>query len=129
MTLRQFVRQACLAEVGLEGQQRIADSRVTVASGSPLARETAERYLAGAGVAEALRGSASANAVPIEVPCAPLPMDLARGPREVAEGAMAALRALRCVLGVGALDDPFLVTSVPPSSTDDAPGKTRDVTR
>ena len=129
MTLKQFARQACLAEVGLEGQQRIAHSRVTVASGSPLARGTAERYLAGAGVAVAPRGPASANTAPIKVHCAPLPMALARGPREIAEGAMAALRALRCVLAVGALDDPFLVTSGAPSPTDDAPAKPRDSPR
>ena len=48
-TITRFARQIALPEIGLAGQQRIADARVAIV-GRDLAAETAARYLAAAGV-------------------------------------------------------------------------------
>ncbi|HEX3769709.1 MAG TPA: hypothetical protein VHV30_02535 [Polyangiaceae bacterium] len=110
-------RQTRLAEVGVEGQARIAGATLTVASRG-LAAEVATRYLAGAGVgclrvddarleeiAAAVDPSVSVEMADGVLPAAPA-SDLAGlvdpGARAVAEGAREALRSLRAVLGVTA---------------------------
>ena len=104
-------RQSRLAEVGARGQERLARSRVTLACDG-LAGIVEARYLAGAGVgalsgpdaalAEARRADASVRTEIAPARVAQEPAELAgldASAREVARGALAALRALR-----GALD-------------------------
>jgi hypothetical protein len=110
-------RQARLAEVGREGQARIASARVEIRSRGPAA-SIAARYLAGAGVGH-LRtpdetAAAAARAVDpgvhVEVGALPRPMAPAVSPfalrnpsaDAVALGAHEALVAIRRALGVGA---------------------------
>jgi hypothetical protein len=108
-------RQIRLAEVGSTGQKRILEATVDVAVGG-LAAEVAARYLAGAGVgcirvrSTALAAAATAvdPAVRVEVDSGSGHEDVGVHPeshdfrdpvaREVAEGARAALRAIRAVL-------------------------------
>jgi hypothetical protein len=116
-----YERQAKLREIGPAGQARVARACIEVALDG-LAGETAVRYLAGAGVGrlrvtdEALAQAARAvdAAVQVDVVSA---LGAARGgeieampgafdlrdaaAREVARGALAALRALRRVLDGG----------------------------
>jgi hypothetical protein len=105
-------RQARLAEVGSEGQARIARSVVAVPSDG-FAAEVAVRYLAGAGVARVRVGNGALAeaalavdpAVSVEIddrmPAEDAAIDLPlRDPiaRELAGGAFRALRALRAAL-------------------------------
>jgi hypothetical protein len=116
-------RQARLAEVGAEGQERVAAATVEVRAGA-FAAEVATRYLAGAGVGRlrvrdgALAAAAAAidPAVSVEVE-EPRALSIVDGPRtswmaegeasagfhdpsarEAMRGAREALRALRAIL-------------------------------
>ena len=108
-------RQIRLAEVGSAGQKRILEATVDVAVGG-LAAEVAARYLAGAGVGcLRVRSTALAAAATSVDPAVRVEVDSGSGredgevrpgshdfhdpvAREVADGARAALRALRAVL-------------------------------
>jgi hypothetical protein len=105
-------RQSRLADVGPQGQARIARA-VVVVPGQGIAAEVAARYLAGAGVAGVrVKDHATASAaravdpgVRVEVdaslPDAPLQeVEVLTDPsaRAVASGAMLALRAVRAAL-------------------------------
>ncbi len=94
MNSRRYIRQMALPEVGLAGQARLSAACVAVPADDSLVREVEARYLRGAGCA----------VVPGEAP-APRPLGLARGAEAVGQGALAALMAVRAVLGVGAPDD------------------------
>jgi hypothetical protein len=112
-----YGRQKRLAEIGPAGQERIGRAAVVVA-GEGLAADVAVRYLAGAGVARlcvrdpalAARARAIAPGVTVEVdPLLPPAADVdvaafgLRDPaaREVARGAIAALRAIRAAIEGG----------------------------
>ncbi|HEX8794500.1 MAG TPA: hypothetical protein VF765_26325 [Polyangiaceae bacterium] len=110
---RRHTRQVRLAEVGADGQGRIARATVDV-HGRGLAAQVAARYVAGAGVARlrvgddavaaAARGIDAAVAVEV-VPS--LAVERADAPAELVDptaralgaGALAALRAIREALG------------------------------
>jgi hypothetical protein len=109
-----YGRQSRLAEVGLSGQARLRESLVEVPA-TGLAAQVAVRYLAGAGVGrlrvrdatlgESARGVDPAVVVDVDVR---LPVHAVEGldlqhraSRDVAAGALTALRALRSALGVG----------------------------
>jgi hypothetical protein len=105
-------RQARLAEVGAEGQERLAGARVEVRLDG-LAAHVAVRYLAGAGVGELLVRDVSLAAAARAVdPGARIGVDAALpaepgeafdlsdpAARAVAAGAMAALNAVKNALG------------------------------
>jgi hypothetical protein len=121
-------RQIQLAEVGEEGQARLACARVDIPL-SGFAGEVATRYLAGAGIgalrvcAPELARSARDLDPDVHVEVAPLPraqlpeLELPEpadgtalacqvvledaAARELARGAIAALRAIKSVLGMG----------------------------
>ncbi len=105
MSSRRFARQARLAEVGMEGQARIEGTSVTVQGGSPLAHEIAALYLARAGAApaDATKG--------VSVVCGDHDLALTAGPQDVAIGALAALVALRVILGLGPPDAALATSS------------------
>ncbi len=110
-------RQAMLAEVGRDGQARIASARVEIRSGGPAA-SVAARYLAGAGVGHLRTPDAIAVAaaravdpgVHVEVGALARPVSPGVSPfalrdpaaDAVALGAHEALAAIRRALGVGA---------------------------
>ena len=98
MSSRRFARQARLSEVGLEGQSRIEGASVTVEGGSPLAHEIAALYLARAGA------TPPDAAKVVSVVCRDHALALTAGPQDVAIGALAALVALRAILGLGPVD-------------------------
>jgi len=110
---RRHTRQVRLAEVGADGQGRIARAAVDV-HGHGLAAHVAARYLAGAGVARLRVGdeavAAAARGIDASVKLdvdASLAVDRADAPAEIADptaralaaGALAALRAIREALG------------------------------
>jgi hypothetical protein len=106
-------RQIRLAEIGEAGQARLA-SRAVAPSGAGLAREIEETYLARAGVrvrAGAARGGAGEGSDATDDPgqapaAAPARVDPSilglrhGGAREVGEGALRALAAIRALLEV-----------------------------
>jgi hypothetical protein len=101
---RKYARQARLAEVGIEGQARIEGTTVSVHDGPPLAHEIAVLYLVRAGARpDGTHG--------IAVACRDHDLALSAGPRDVAVGALAALVALRAILGVGSSDDVLMTSS------------------
>jgi hypothetical protein len=107
-------RQSRLAGVGVEGQARIARASVDVGLDG-FAADVAARYLAGAGVecvrvrsdglghgARALEGSVRIEVDPGIEPAPAEALDLHdASARELARGALCALRALRAALGGG----------------------------
>lgn len=110
---RRHTRQVRLAEVGADGQGRIARAVVAV-HGRGLAAQVAARYLAGAGVARLRVGedavAAAARAIDASVAVdvdASLAVDRVDAPAELVDptaralgaGALAALRAIREALG------------------------------
>lgn len=110
---RRHTRQLRLAEVGADGQGRIARA-VVVVPGRGLAAQVAARYLAGAGVARLRVGdeavAAAARAIDASVAVeldASLAVDRDDAPAELVDptaralgaGALAALRAIREALG------------------------------
>ena len=110
MSARTFARQARLAEVGVEGQARIEAARVTIVGAEP-ARAIAEAYVSRAGVGGHGRGLGSGEepgGAPVSVVCASL--GLSEGPAAVGSGALAALVALRAVLGLGTPEDRLRTT-------------------
>ncbi len=106
-----FARQTKLAEIGVDGQARIASATVDIAL-EGAAADVAARYLAGAGVAcvrvsdAALAEGARALAPALRVVVDPMLVDEGgesfdlRDPacRDLARGAWVALRALQGVL-------------------------------
>lgn len=112
---RRHTRQVRLAEVGADGQGRIARAAVDV-HGRGLAAQVAARYLTGAGVsrlrvadeatAEAARSVDSSVQVDVDASLAPgradEPAEL-RDPtaRALGAGALDALRAIQLALGSG----------------------------
>jgi hypothetical protein len=115
-------RQERLIGVGVDGQARIARAHVDVGL-SDQAAEVAVRYLAGAGVggvsvrtaalgaaARAVDGRVAVHVDPDLAPAPPFELDVRdRAARDVAEGAIFALRALRSALapsGRAEDDDP-----------------------
>jgi hypothetical protein len=88
-----FSRQERLAEVGQEGQRKIAGSTAEIGGEGA---EVERAYLAGAGVGRLVARAATAE------PFAHAAMFEFDAPREVGAGAWRALRHLRGVLGVGA---------------------------
>lgn len=102
MSARDYARQARLAEVGVEGQAKIASARVRV-EGAAAARAVAEAYLERAGV-----GTEEAAGVAFVVRCQSVA--LAPGPAEIASGSLAALVALRARLGLGTPEDALVAT-------------------
>ncbi len=110
---RRHTRQVRLAEVGADGQGRIARACVNV-YGRGLAAQVAARYLAGAGVArlrvgdEAVAAAARTIDASVKVEVDPsLAVDRADATAELQDptaralgaGALAALRAIREALG------------------------------
>jgi hypothetical protein len=92
-----FARHLMLAEVGEEGQARLCAASATLAVGGrgPLATEVALLYLARAGVENVARSDEAADPEPWVV------IELrAPGAREVADGSLAALAAIRDALGL-----------------------------
>lgn len=104
MNSKAYIRQMSLVEVGLEGQARLSAARVSVPGGDALSSVIAARYLEGAGctvVAGEVVGGESGESEA----SARASLGLAHGPEAVAEGALAALVAVRAVLGLGAPGD------------------------
>jgi hypothetical protein len=90
---RRYTRQVRLPEIGEAGQARLCAAKVTLATDG-FARSIEERYLRASGVdpIEPVGGSATA-----------MPLDLGlrhEAAREVADGALRALVAIRAVLGI-----------------------------
>jgi hypothetical protein len=105
---RKYARQARLAEVGIEGQARIEGTSVAVQDGPQdgpsLAHEMAVLYL--------VRAGARPDGTPgMAVVCRDYDLPLSAGPRDVAVGALAALVALRAILGVGSATDVLMTSS------------------
>ncbi len=107
---RRYLRQAQLPEVGIAGQARIEAAWVRVEVDG-LAAEVASRYLRGAGAQLGAEGALE-GALP-HAAGAPGALGLAPGPESVARGALAALTALRAILGLGGATDTLEDTSAP----------------
>jgi hypothetical protein len=85
-------------EVGTTGQARLSASTVALRSVTPLGREVERRYLQGADVRVLGEGEGGAG-VPHQASDAVSPWgELHGGAREVAEGALRALSAVRAAL-------------------------------
>lgn len=92
------LRQLLLAEIGPEGQARIASATARVlgaGAGASLAHEVAERYARGAGFGALAEGAIDIDAL------APEPLVAAPAARAVLAGARAALAEMRAALALG----------------------------
>ena len=89
-----YIRHLRLEGVGGDGQRRLSVARATLQATTPIARDIERRYLRGAGVPVTDdRPAVAGRAVPIFIE------GLAPGPREIAEGAWAALAQIQDILG------------------------------
>ena len=101
---RRFTRQIRLADVGEAGQARL-EAAPLVLGGVGFARTIEERYLVAAGVGRGRSGSDAGDigASPPRVDASVLGLRH-EAPREVGEGALRALVAIRRALGLGERD-------------------------
>ena len=91
--LRRYARQMLLAEIGEDGQRRVASATAAV-TGEGLAHEVATSYASRAGIGILAPGDIDERAL------APSFLEHA-APRAVVAGSRASLAALRAALGAG----------------------------